>query len=439
MNYFKSLEKKLHQKKSVIGVIGLGYVGLPLMISAFKSGLNIIGFDIDDTKIKSLKKGESYILHLDVKAIKDMSKWSGFDATSDFSRLKEVDVIVICVPTPLTKNKTPDLQYVLKTTETIAKYIKKGQLIILESTTFPSTTDEIMKNILERDGLKEGQDFFLAFSPEREDPGRKDYTTTTIPKVVGGVSKEGGILAAMFYKQFIKEVVLVKNARTAEATKLLENIFRAVNIGLVNEMKIIYDKMGIDIWEVLDAASTKPFGFMRFNPGPGWGGHCIPLDPFYLTFKAKEYGVSSIFIEHAGEINRRMPEYVVKKVSELLNSQMKCVNGSKILILGIAYKKDIDDPRESPAFEIMRLLVEQKAKVEYYDPHIPKMPKMREWPELKEMFSVKINEKSLKSYDAVIIVTNHSAVDYEMIRKNAKLVIDTRGVYKQSFPKVFKA
>lgn len=435
----KNIRDKILKKNVVTGIVGMGYVGLPLAMAAVKKGMKVIGFDIDKEKIKFLNNGINYIKHLDKKDFKEFCESEKFQASSDFSKLKDVDVIVVCVPTPLTKNKDPELKYIISTTETIAKILRKRQLIILESTTYPGTTDELMKNMLEKTGFKEGEDFYLAFSPEREDPGRKDYTTTTTPKVVGGVSKISGELATIFYSLFIDKVVPVKNARTAEATKLTENIFRAVNIALVNELKIIYDRMGIDIWDVLDAASTKPFGFMRFNPGPGWGGHCIPLDPFYLTWKAKEYGLNSNFIEHAGEINRKMPEYVIEKLNLGLNYKKRCVKDSKILLIGVAYKKDIDDPRESPAFEIIELLLNLGAKVSYYDPYIFELPKMREWPKLPKLKSVQITSKKIANYDAVIIVTNHSNVDYDLIQKNANLIIDTRGVYKMSHKNVLKA
>lgn len=439
MKPLKKLEEKIIEKEALIGIIGMGYVGLPLAIAAHKSGLNVIGFDIDKRKIKLLKEGKNYIKHLNIKDYGELCSSRKFKATNDFSKLKDVDVIIICVPTPLTKNKDPELKYIVSTSQTILKHIRKEQLIILESTTYPGTTDELMKNILEQSGLKEGTDFYLAFSPEREDPGRSDYTTTTTPKVVGGVSEYSGNLAALFYSIFIQKIVPVKDARTAEATKLTENIFRAVNIALVNELKIIYDKMGIDIWEVLDAASTKPFGFMRFNPGPGWGGHCIPLDPFYLTWKAKEYGINSNFIEHAGEINRKMPEYVIEKLIFALNQKMKSIKGSKILIIGVAYKKDIDDPRESPAFEVINLLLNLGSTVDYHDPYISKLPKMREWPQLPPLFSVPIDSKMLTKYDAIVIVTNHSKIDYDLIQKKAKIIVDTRGVFKKSLSNVVKA
>ncbi len=439
MSTYEKLYSRIINKDAVVGIIGMGYVGIPLALAALEKGLNIVGFDIDREKITKLKKGENYIKHLDPKAFKAMCSSPRFKATADFSELDKPDALLICVPTPLTKQKEPDLQYVVSTTNAIAARLRKGQLVILESTTYPGTVDDVMRPILEKGGLKCGEDFFTAFSPEREDPGRKDYTTTTTPKVVGGSDDKATRLSVALYCHFIKNVVRVKNAKIAEATKLMENIFRAVNIALVNEMKVIYDKMGIDIWEVLDAASTKPFGFTRFNPGPGWGGHCIPLDPFYLTWKAREFGVSSIFIEHAGEINRRMPHYLVEKLMEALNEKKKSVKGSKILILGVAYKKDIDDPRESPAFELMEILLELKADLSYHDPHIPALPRMREWPDMPAMKSMKISPALVRKYDAVIVVTDHSSVDYGMIKKNAKLIIDSRGVYRCDEKKVVKA
>lgn len=439
MSNYEKLYSKIVRKEAVVGIIGMGYVGIPLALAALEKGLNIVGFDIDREKIARLKKGENYIKHLDPKAFKAMCSSPRFRATADFSELNKPDALLICVPTPLTKQKEPDLQYVVSTTHAVAERLRKGQIVILESTTYPGTVDEVMRPILEKGGLKCGEDFFTAFSPEREDPGRKDYTTTTTPKVVGGSDDRSTKLAVSLYAHFIKSVVKVKNARIAEAAKLTENIFRAVNIALVNELKMAYDRMGIDVWEVLDAASTKPFGFMRFNPGPGWGGHCIPLDPFYLSWKAREYGFTARFIELAGEINLRMPHYLIEKLVEALNGKRKSVKGSKILVLGVAYKKDIDDPRESPAFELMELLLQMKADLSYYDPHIPSLPKMREWPDMPAMKSVKISPAMVRRYDAVIVVTDHTSVDYGMIQKNAKLIVDSRGVYRKGEKNVVKA
>ncbi|MFB3850650.1 MAG: nucleotide sugar dehydrogenase [Acidobacteriota bacterium] len=426
-----SLKKKIVSRKAVVGIIGLGYVGLPLAIALNEKGFKIIGFDVDKNKVETLKAGKGYIKHLDKKLFQKMLKSGNFEATWDFSKLSLPDVILVCVPTPLTVQREPDMSYIISTTEKIRENLRKDQLVVLESTTYPGTTDELMKEMLEKTGLKEGKDFFLAFSPEREDPGRKDFTTTTTPKVVGGVSKIAGQLATLFYSQFIERVVPVKDARTAEATKLTENIFRAVNIALVNELKIGYDRMGIDIWEVLDAASTKPFGFMRFNPGPGWGGHCIPLDPFYLSWKVREYGFSTRFIELAGEINWKMPEYVVEKVSSGLNGMKKSINGSKILILGIAYKKNIDDARETPAFEIIEKLIELGAEIDFHDPFVPVCPKTRKHKKMAGKKSIEIVKENLKKYDAAVVVTDHSNVDYKKIGNVVPLIIDTRGVYRK--------
>ncbi len=427
---FIELKRKIKSFNAMVGIIGMGYVGLPLAIAINAKGFKISGFDTDKEKVKLLKNGKVYIKHLDKNLFEKMVKSGHFDVTGDFSRLSEMDIVVICVPTPLTVQREPDMSFILATTEAIKNNLKKGQLIILESTTYPGTTDELMKDILEKTGLKEGKDFFLAFSPEREDPGRKDFTTTTTPKVVGGVSKVSGELATLFYSTFVQKVVSVKDSKTAEATKLTENIFRAVNIALVNELKMAYDKMGIDIWEVLDAASTKPFGFMRFNPGPGWGGHCIPLDPFYLSWKVKEYGFSTKFIELAGEINWRMPEYVIEKLTLGLNQMKKPIKGTKILILGIAYKKDIDDARETPAFEIIEKLIDRGAEIDFYDSYVPICPETRKHKNLAGMKSIKLTQKNLKKYSAAIVITDHSNVDYKMVGNVVPLIIDTRGVYK---------
>jgi UDP-N-acetyl-D-glucosamine dehydrogenase len=380
-----------------------------------------------------------YIMHLSAARLKSATASKLFDATSDFARLAEPDVLVIAVPTPLTPQREPDMSYVEGTARVIAKHLRKGQLVILESTTYPGTTDELVRGILEESGLKCGQDFLLAFSPEREDPGNKNFSTATIPKVVGGVDADSTEVAAAFYSAGLDKVISVASARAAEATKLTENIFRAVNIALVNELKVIYDRMGIDIWDVLDAASTKPFGFMRFNPGPGLGGHCIPLDPFYLTWKAREYGVSTRFIELAGEVNVSMPRYVIEKLRDALNVQRKPLNGSRVLVLGLSYKKDIDDPRESPSFELIELLLEGKAVVNYHDPYIPTAPRMRSWPELPTMTSVALTPEVLQSSDAVLIATDHSVIDYDLVQRHAPLVIDTRGVYRKPTSNVVKA
>ncbi len=429
-----SLKTKILNKQSIVGVIGLGYVGLPLAILVAKKGFITYGFDIDKTKIKSLKKKESYISHISSKILKDLKN---FYPTNSFFKLKTCDIILICVPTPTTESNEPDLTAVIKTCQTIAKYLHKNQLVVLESTTYPTTTRNVVKPILEKTGLKCGKDFYLAFSPEREDPGRKDFTTETIPKVVGGIDKISGEIASLFYSQIVKKVVPVSSAEIAEATKMLENTFRAVNIALVNELKMLFDRMGIDIWEVIEASKTKPFGFMPFYPGPGWGGHCIPVDPFYLSYIAKKYDFATRFIELAGQINIRMPEYVVEKVIDALNKYRKPVNGAKILILGLSYKKDIGDPRESPSFKIIELLEQKGAIVDYNDPYIPITPTMRKFKIKKK--SMKLSSENLKKYDCVVIVTDHSVYDYNMILKNSKLIVDTRNAIQVKSKKVVKA
>jgi len=474
----KELLRKIEDHTALVAIIGLGYVGLPLALCFTEKGFRVLGFDIDPEKVEKLNRGESYIKHLDANRLKsatghdvatgekcdDNSSFiihnsSLFSATTDFERLQECDAILICVPTPLGPHKEPDLSYVENSTKDIRKTLREGQLIILESTTYPGTTDELLKDILEspiqsndeedrgpsrvvewddnskfkiqNSELKKcGTHFFLAFSPEREDPGNPDYGTKNIPKVVGGVDEASGDLAEALYAEVLDSTVRVKNARTAEASKLVENIFRGVNIALVNELKMIFEKMDIDIWDVLDAAETKPFGFLRFNPGPGLGGHCIPLDPFYLAWKARESGQPTRFIELAGEINAQMPAYVIEKLTQALNETGKSLKGSKVLVLGLAYKPDIDDPRESPSFEIIELLLKRGADVSYYDPHIPVAPRMRSWPNLPKMESTSLTEEILTAIDAAIVVTDHTHVDYEFVLEHSPLVIDTRGVYR---------
>lgn len=428
----KILIKKIKDKKAVVGVIGLGYVGLPLAILIAKKRFKVYGFDIDKNKIILLKKKKSYISHISDEEVKQRS----FLPTSDFKKLKMCDVIIICVPTPTTDSNEPDLTAVIETTKTIAKNLRKDQLIVLESTTYPTTTRNILKPILEKTGLKCGVDFYLAFSPEREDPGRKDYTTETIPKVVGGVDRISTKLSCVFYSQIVKKVVPVSSSEVAEATKMLENTFRAVNIALVNELKMLFDKMGIDIWEVIEASKTKPFGFMPFYPGPGWGGHCIPVDPFYLAYIGKIYDFPTRFIELAGQINIRMPEFVVEKIEDALNKRKKALNGARILVLGLSYKKDISDPRESPSFKIIELLEKKGAKVDYNDPYIPQTPKMRKFKFFKK--SVEVDKNAIKKYDCVVIATDHSCYDYKMIVENAKLVVDTRNAVEMFLNKKFK-
>jgi UDP-N-acetyl-D-glucosamine dehydrogenase len=433
------LHRRIESRAAVVGVVGLGYVGLPLALTFAERQFRVLGFDVDPAKVETLSRGEMYIKHLDGRRLAAAMSSDLFRATDDFARLAEPDVLVICVPTPLTPQREPDLSYVVGTARRIRDHLRRDQLVVLESTTYPGTTEELVRGILEESGLKCGIDFYLAFSPEREDPGNKTFETATIPKVVGGVDATAGDLAQALYDQIVAKTIRVSSCRTAEATKLTENIFRAVNIALVNELKMIYDSMGIDIWEVLDAAATKPFGFMRFNPGPGWGGHCIPLDPFYLAWKAREYGVVPKFIELAGEVNTQMPHYVVGKLQAALNGQGKAVKGSRVLVLGLAYKKDIDDPRESPAFEIIEEILRLGALVAYHDPHIPRAPRMRTWPGLPEMDSQPLAPEVLAEQDAVVIVTDHTAVDYELVARHAPLIVDTRGVYRASRSNVVKA
>jgi len=430
---------KIESKQAVVGIIGMGYVGLPLAIAFAERGFRVLGFDLDQKKIDALGRGEGYIKHIDGGRIKPLVDAKLLQATADFARLAEPDAILIAVPTPLSPQREPDMSYVVSTSEAIQKRLRAGQLVVLESTTYPGTTDQLVRGILEKSGLKADEDFFLAFSPEREDPGNKQHSTTTIPKVVGGIDEASGDVAQALYDQVIGKTVRVSSAAAAEATKLTENIFRAVNIALVNELKVIYDKMGIDVWEVLDAASTKPFGFMRFNPGPGWGGHCIPLDPFYLTWKAREYGVDTKFIEIAGEVNRVMAGFVVGKLQEALNHRGLPMKNARVMLLGLAYKKDIDDPRESPAFEVMHHLIEWGVKVSYHDPYVPSSPKMRSWPTLPALESLPLTREVIEQHDAVMLLTDHTSVDYELVASAAKLIVDTRGVYRKPLPNVVKA
>ncbi|MHC4425379.1 MAG: nucleotide sugar dehydrogenase [Planctomycetota bacterium] len=417
-------KKKVESKKVVVGVLGLGYVGLPLAREFASAGLKVIGFDIDQKKVRVLNSGRSIIKHVAHSQVKRIVKTGCFRATTNMARLKTVDAVLVCVPTPLTENREPDMQFIISSAETIAKYLRRGQLIVLESTTYPGTTSELMAPILESSGLKAGKGFHLAYSPEREDPGNKDFTTKTIPKVVGGLTKKCCDMARELYGAVIVRTIGVSSLEAAEAAKILENVYRCVNIAMVNELKVVFDKMGIDIWEVINAASTKPFGFKAFYPGPGLGGHCIPIDPFYLTWKARQYGMPTRFIELAGEINTSMPHYVITKTIEALNERRKSLKGSKVLVLGLAYKKDIDDLRESPSIELIELLRQKGAKVDYNDPYIPKTHKQRRH-DLK-MTSRKLSAKMLAGYDVVLISTDHSDYDYDWIVKNAKLVVDAR-------------
>ncbi len=434
----QELRAAIAEKTARIGIIGLGYTGLPLGLTFAEAGFSVVGFDVDPEKVSMLSRGSTYIRHLDASRIAKVLD-SQFTVTTDFQQLANVDVVIICVPTPLTPQRQPDMQYVVGTTQTVLQTLRAGQLIILESTTYPGTTDELLRAMLQRSGFACGRDFFLAYSPEREDPGNADYATASIPKVIGGVDEASTELAELLYAQVIERTVRVSSARTAEASKLTENIFRAVNIALVNELKMVYDRMGIDIWEVLDAAETKPFGFMRFDPGPGLGGHCIPLDPFYLSWKAKEYGLSTRFIELAGEVNVHMPHFVVEKLQGALNQSGKALKEARVLLLGLAYKKDVDDPRESPAFDIIDRLLRAGAEVNYHDPLVPTAPAMRRWPDLPAMQSIALSEDALASQDAVVIVTDHRSVDYEFVLRHAPLVIDSRGVFRVPHNKVVKA
>ena len=422
------LKDKITARTAHLGIIGLGYVGLPLAIEFCGAGFPVTGFDIDNRKIELLKQGKSYIKHIDSAGIAQCA--SLFSATSDFSELSGMDCIIICVPTPLNKNREPDMSYVFNTTRIIAQHLKREQLIVLESTTYPGTTEGEMRDILEETGLKAGTDFYLAYSPEREDPNNKDFSTRTIPKVIGGYTKNCLEVAKNLYDAIVVRTVPVSSARVAEATKLLENIYRAVNIALVNELKMLFDRMDIDIVEVIEAAKTKPFGYQAFYPGPGLGGHCIPIDPFYLTWKAREYDFSTKFIELAGEINISMPYYVIQKTIEALNERGKSINGAKILVLGLAYKKDVDDSRESPSFKIIELLQKKGAVVEYNDPYIPVAPKTRKYSIGK--VSVPLTKENLAQYDCVVIATDHSAYDPEFIVQNSQLIVDTRSLIKRS-------
>lgn len=419
--------KQIDDRQFRVGVIGLGYVGLPLACAAAAAGFNVLGFDVDPTKPAAIAAGQSYLKHFPAELIAKHSATGLLQATTDFERLDEPDALIVCVPTPLTAHREPDLIYVEQTTEAIAKRLRRGQLIVLESTTWPGTTLEVMKPILEATGLNSGDEFYLAFSPEREDPGNTEFTTTRIPKVVGGDGADALAVANALYQAVVSHTVPVSTTSVAEAVKLTENIFRAVNIALVNELKIIYDRMGIDVWEVIDAAKTKPFGFMPFYPGPGLGGHCIPIDPFYLTWKAREFEVSTRFIELAGEINTHMPYFVVERLACALDErQGRGLRRSRVLVLGLAYKKNIDDVRESPAFKVMEILEKRGAEVSFYDPFVHSIPLMREHKDFAGRQSVKWSAETLRGFDGVVIVTDHDTVDYEELVRESAVVVDTR-------------
>ena len=422
--------KRLDKKEARIGIVGLGYVGLPLLIEFAKAGFKIRGFDIDIKKINQLNDGKSYIRHIKSESITSYIAGNSLaDLTTDFSKCSECDALLICVPTPLTKHREPDLSYITGTAHQLSPHLVKGQLIVLESTTYPGTTEDVLVPILEQSGLKSGIDFFVAYSPEREDPNNNKYTTSTIPKVIGGLNEESLRVTRALYGKVIKETVPVSSCRVAEATKLMENIFRCVNIALVNELKVVFTEMGIDVWEVINAAKTKPFGYTAFYPGPGLGGHCIPIDPFYLTWKAKEYELQTRFIELAGEINSRMPDYVIERTMLALNENRKTVNGSSILLVGLAYKKNVDDMRESPTFIIWKKLISLGARVDYFDPYCPIVPQTREHPEFAGIKS-KTREDLLSDsqYDAAIITTDHDNLNYTQLLANLPLVLDTRNV-----------
>lgn len=450
-DYKKQLLSKIENKTHIIGIIGLGYVGLPLALEFVHKGIKTIGFDIDETKIPVLNSGKSYIKHIASERIAEAVNSGLFEATSNFERIPEVDAIIIAVPTPLNKHREPDLSYVENSAKMAAKYLRAGQLVVLESSTYPGTTDEILLPLMDEASKRFGEQgkseetntsylipntsavgslFFLAFSPEREDPNNPNYNTATIPKVVGGVTPACLEVALAVYNQIIVKTVPVSSPRAAEATKLLENIYRAVNIALVNELKMVFDKMDIDVWEVIDAAATKPFGFNAFYPGPGLGGHCIPIDPFYLTWKARQYDVSTRFIELAGEVNTFQPYYVVERCLELLNKNKKTLNGARVLILGAAYKKDIDDMRESPSLKLISLFRKMGALVDYNDPYIPKLPPTRKYK--YEMSSVELTPENLASYDLILLSTDHSGYDYEFIARHSNLIVDTRNAFEKA-------
>ncbi|WP_301151868.1 UDP-N-acetyl-D-glucosamine 6-dehydrogenase [Metapseudomonas otitidis] len=427
---------KFKEKGAIIGIVGLGYVGLPLMLRYSAIGYRVLGIDIDNTKVAKLNIGQSYIEHIPAGKIAQ-ARDSGFEATTDFSRAAECDALILCVPTPLSKYREPDMSFVINTTDALKQYLRAGQVVSLESTTYPGTTEEELLPRVEEGGLKVGEDIFLVYSPEREDPGNPDFETSTIPKVIGGQTPACLEVGVALYEQAIDRVVPVSSTKAAEMTKLLENIHRAVNIGLVNEMKIVADRMGIDIFEVVDAAATKPFGFTAYYPGPGLGGHCIPIDPFYLTWKAREYGLHTRFIELSGEVNRAMPEYVVGKLMDGLNDRGKALKGSRVLVLGIAYKKNVDDMRESPSVEIMELIEAKGGIVAYSDPHVPVFPKMRE--HHFELSSEVLTAENLASFDAVVLATDHTRFDYELIREHARLLVDSRGKYRAPETHIVKA
>ena len=435
MNTKKTLIEKIYSKQAVVGIIGLGYVGLPLALLFSEKGFNVVGFDVDEKKVSVLNSGKSYIKHIAAERIKKNIKSEKFIASTDFSFLTTCDAVLICVPTPLNAQNEPEMKYVIDSAKIIAKHIRQGQLIVLESSTYPGTTDELLLPMFQERFIHEGKDkkeivgseFFLAFSPEREDPNNPDFNTETIPKIVGGVTNNCLDVAVALYNQAVKKTVPVSSAKVAEAAKLLENIYRSVNVALVNELKMIFDKMGIDVWEVINAAKTKPFGFQAFYPGPGLGGHCIPIDPFYLSWKAREYEIETKFIELAGEINTYQPFYVAMNTIDALNKNGKSLKDARILILGVAYKKNVDDMRESPSLKLIEIFEGKGAFVDYSDPYIAKLPATRKYNFQKE--SVPVNSDTLLSYDLVLLSTDHDSLDYNLISANAKLIVDTRNAF----------
>ena len=413
------LEKKIKDKKAKIGIIGMGYVGIPLGLEFAGTGFSVTGFDKDSARVKEINSGKQVMKHIPAKSMKEFVKKNNGSSTTEFSEIRDMDCLIICVPTPLDEHEQPDMSYIESASKEIGKNLRKGQLIVLESTTYPGTTREIVKPILEKSKLEAGEDFFLAYSPEREDPGNKEFSISAIPKVMGGLTDNCLRLTSNLYKNIVSETVEVSSLETAEATKLMENIFRAVNIAMVNELKLILSRMGINIWEVIDAAKTKPFGFMPFYPGPGMGGHCIPIDPFYLSWKAKEYNTEAKFIELAGEINRKMTEHIAHRIGRALNDDKKSIRGSKILIVGVAYKKDIDDMRESPALRIMDLLKHKGAKITYHDPNVKNVGPLK---------SLDLTQNTINEQDAIVIITDHTNIDYKSLGKHAKLIVDTRNI-----------
>ena len=433
----KSLLELIRSRRAKTGVIGLGYVGLPLAVEFGRAGYTAIGFDLDARKVNAVNEGRSYIDDVPTAHVAELKAANRLRATTDFDLLAEVDTINICVPTPLRKTKDPDMSYIVASAEEIAKRLRPGQLVILESTTYPGTTDELVLPMLEKGGLKAGKEFFLAFSPERVDPSNRSFNTHNIPKVIGGMTEDCTALSAALYDGAIKTIVPVSSPRVAEMVKLLENTFRAVNIGMVNELALMCDRMGIDVWEVVKAAATKPFGFMAFYPGPGLGGHCIPVDPFYLSWKARESGFEARFIELAGAVNGNMPHYVVSLMSEALNGVRKPLNGSKVLVAGIAYKKDVDDIRESPALDLLHLLRERGAELSYTDPFVPKLD-AKEWPNGIDLVNVDVSKAAPEEFDCVVVVTDHTQFDYDQLQRVAKVVVDTRNAIKSPGPKVVR-